>query len=262
MFRRWNTIPSGSFFQVFIPILIPGTFAPDAVFSDSVNRLGKAIASFNSCAVMIEAKEDRFQIRVILQHLTGGAVCRRTQRNIGVLLPPRLIHADICEHIYRSFKYKKVLGFSDKMKAVFRNTACEVAFEVRHRRGGTLLRMARNAVRIVSDEYGVVVFDILINQPVAHKSCQHIAVYESLTDKIPVYAAHIGVLRRQCERQSFFLPWLAFRPTQFSSRVASKQTADGFGIGKSVKLSHEIDGTAADLLVLAVPFTAVDGDFA
>ena len=51
-------------------------------------------------------------------------------------------------------------------------------------------------------------------------------------------------------------------PAQFSSRVASKQAADGFGIGKSVKLPHEIDGTATDLFVLAVPFTAVDGDFA
>ena len=148
------------------------------------------------------------------------------------------------------------------MKAVFRNTACEVAFEIRHRRGGTFLRMARNAVRIASDEYGVVVFGILINQPVPHKCCQHIAVYESLTDKIPVYTAHIGVLWRQCERQSFFLPWLAFRPTQLSSRIASKQTANGFGIGKSIKLPHEIDGTATDLFILAVPFTAVDGDFA
>ena len=179
-----------------------------------------------------------------------------------MLLPILLIHADIREHIDRSFKYKKVLGFSDKMKAVFRNTACEVAFEIRHRRGGTLLRMARNAVRIASDEHGVVVFGILINQPVPHKSCQHIAVYETLTDKIPVYAAHIGVLGRQCERRSCFLPRLAFRPAQFSSRVASKQTADGFGIGKSVKLPHEIDGAATDLFILAVPFTAVDGDFA
>ena len=148
------------------------------------------------------------------------------------------------------------------MKAVFRNTACEVAFEIRHRRGGAFLRMARNSVRIVSNEHGVVIFGILINQPVAHKSCQHIAIYETLTDKIPVYAAHIGVLRRQCEWRSFFLPRLAFRPTQFSSRVVSKQTADGFGIGKSVELPHEIDGTATDLFILAVPFTAVDGDFA
>ena len=148
------------------------------------------------------------------------------------------------------------------MKAVFRNTACEVAFEIRHRRGGTLLRMARNAVRIASDEHGVVVFGILINQPVPHECCQHISVYETLTDKISVYTAHIGVLRRQCERRSFFLPWLAFRPAQFRSCVASKQAADGFGIGKSVKLPHEIDGTTADLFVLAVPFTAVDGDFA
>ena len=148
------------------------------------------------------------------------------------------------------------------MKAVFCNTACEVAFEIRHRRGGTLLRMARNAVRIVSDEHSVVVFGILINQPVPHKSCQHIAVYETLTDKIPVYTAHIGVLRRQCERQSCFLPWLVIRATQFRSCVASKQAADGFGIGKSVKLPHEIDGTTTDLFVLAVPFTAVDGDFA
>lgn len=117
------------------------------------------------------------------------------------------------------------------MKAVFRDTAVQISFEIGFGRGCPPLRVDGYSFGILSYEDGVVVLCVLIDKSVFYKPIDNLTVDQSFVYQVTVYSAHIRISFGQFERFLFLCLGWFFLSDCFRVDIVSKQTPDGVGIG-------------------------------
>ena len=127
--------------------------------------------------------------------------------------------------------------------------------------------MTGNAVFIESGEHGVVVFlcpipgsfTALVDELLAHKGIEYLAVDTTLLQQVGIHTAHGLTLRRQHEglcRLRLLLP--CRRVT--SAQIVTKEQRHGVWVAESIELLDKADGSAALLGGMIEPLAAADGD--
>ena len=110
--------------------------------------------------------------------------------------------------------------------------------------GATLVGMTGNAVFILPDEHGVVVFFIFVDKPGVDEGVQHVTLDVPFFEQIGIDTAHGVVGRRQFEllffHLSLFLCWGAG-----SCCCSTQQEPDGIRVVEVVKGLGEGDRTSA-----------------
>ena len=83
------------------------------------------------------------------------------------------------------------------MKRELRSTAVLIALVAALRLCPALVRMAGNAVLVISDEHDVVVPGGFVDHPFTHERVQHLAVNAALPQEVGVDAVHCVVSLRK-----------------------------------------------------------------
>ena len=244
--------------EILIPILVLRRHSPYGIFSKLVYRLGDPLTTELTCVVVIKAEVHGLELRIVLQHLKSCTVCCGAEGNVRVILPTVLVHGDIGKHINGSLKYEKIFGGAVEMKAVFRNTAVQISFEIELCRGSTFVSMDDFSVLVFANKNSIVMLGIFIDESVLGKAIDDLTVYQSFIHQIAVHPSHICMLFGEFK---WFLG-LDYRrlslADDFFTCVASEQTSDGIGIGQPEKLLNEIDCTATNEFVLTEPLASTN----
>ncbi|MPM28369.1 hypothetical protein SDC9_74891 [bioreactor metagenome] len=178
--------------------------------------------------------------------------------DIAVPLPVPRMQGNEGQHVDGCFEYKKGVALSDPMKAAARIAALHVTLvRLALGIGAALVRMPGNAVFIKADEHSVVIFLILVDQPLMGEERQRVPAYEPLLDQIGKYAAHVVVGVRQSEFLSGRRRALGGL-VPFHAGFIPQQERHRFGEAQSVEFLHEVDGEAAFLTGVPVPLISPD----
>ena len=112
---------------------------------------------------------------------------------------------------------------------------------------------------ILSDEHGVVILLILIDQPRPYKGVEHLTVNEALFQQIGVQAAHLTASGRLDE---FLFRFFFFGGRRFidPALLTAQQTGDCFRIVKSEIVLHKGNGAAALFGGMIIPLVATNRD--
>ena len=120
---------------------------------------------------------------------------------------------------------------------------------------------------IESDEHGVVVFlcpvlgsfTALVDEPLAHKGIEYLAVDTTLLQQVGIHTAHGLALRRQYEGLCRRWHLLLCRRVA-SAEIIAEEQRHGVRVAESIELLDEADGSAALLGGVIEPLAAADGD--
>lgn len=141
------------------------------------------------------------------------------------------------------------------MEAVIGNATVDISFEGTCLSCPAHMRMAGNAIYIVSHEHRVVIVRRLVNHPRFYKSMQHAAVEPSVFYEIRIDTAYIIILQRKLKR--LFLLHNRGRCAQ-RTITAAEQKLHCLRVALIIKPADKINGVAADLLILMKPQVSSD----
>ena len=125
--------------------------------------------------------------------------------------------------------------------------------------GAALVGMTGNAVFILPDEHGVVVFFVFVDKPGVDEGVQHVTLDVPLFEQIGIDPAHSVVNRRQFELLFFHLS-LFFCWQAGACRCSTQQERDGIRVAEVVKGLGEGDRASAFFRRMIVPRIAPDRD--
>ncbi|MPN48732.1 hypothetical protein SDC9_196344 [bioreactor metagenome] len=124
-----------------------------------------------------------------------------TQRHIAVLLPIILVHRNKRQHINGSLKHIDGIALSGVMKAVPWIASVHVALErFAMRISSSLMRMTSDTILIKTNEYGIVIFGVLIEHLCSSKRRDYPAVKAARLGEVRIYASHIMIGFRNYKR--------------------------------------------------------------
>ena len=176
--------------------------------------------------------------------------------------PILLVHRDKTEHIHRRLKKIEPVIRSCPVKAVTRIAAFDISFVGTFTAGSSLVGMTRNSVHVITYKYGIMKIGRFIDHLLMHKGIQHITVDSAMMDEIGIDSAHIVAGFGQF-KFCFSLCSMRGRITivlhKFIARIGcsfklpAEQIFHRFCIRFVVIPADEVNGIAADLLVLVVP---------
>lgn len=127
--------------------------------------------------IVVKAESNLFKLQVLLQHPQHGVLRGAAESDIAVGLPFLRVERNKGHHINGCFKHIEPVRDSRPVKAVPRIAALHIlskgfTLEI----NTALMRMTYNAVFIFSDEHGVVVFCVLIQQPNVYEAVDNLQV--------------------------------------------------------------------------------------
>lgn len=159
--------------------------------------------------VVVQTETDVPQDGVVFQHPEHRQAGGPAAGHIVVLPPVFWVERDVGEQIDRSLKHIEPVTGTSPMEAAPRVTALYTDAEgLACVMGAALVGMTGNAVFILPDEHGVVVFFIFVDKPSVDEGVQHVTLDVPLLKQIGIDTAHGVVGRRQFELLFFHLSLL------------------------------------------------------
>ena len=197
---------TGPLGQFCIPVLLAGEENLNLTVSFFPQGFREPLGRFDPGLVVVQAQCHLPQIRILLQHPHHGVLGCTAERNIAVLIPALRMQCDKRQHIHRGFEYIELIVRPTAVEAITRITACYISLEALSESvQPTFVCMTCNAVFIVSDEHGVVIFfgtvcggfRAFIDQFCMDKSIQHLPADAAVLEKIGIHPAHGRADKRQ-----------------------------------------------------------------
>ena len=185
-----------------------------------------------------------------------------------MLLPPIREKGEVGEQVNRSLEGIERVIAAEIVKAVLWVAALNVAaIALPHGVQPALMPVTGNAVFIESDEHGVVVFlcpvlgvfTAFVDELLAHKGIEYLAVNATLLQQVGIHTAHGLTLRRQHEGLCMLRLLLPCRRVTPAEIVAEEQR-HSVRVAESIELLDEADGSAALFGGVIEPLAAADGD--
>ena len=133
------------------------------------------------CLVIVQAQEHTLPLSHPLQHLHHRNSGRAAAGHIAVCLPILRVHRDVGEHINGCLEYQQAPVCAHVVEAVPRVAALHIDAEhLTQGIGAAFVGMTKNAVFVLSDEHGVVIFGIFIECPCSGKVVDDLALDATL----------------------------------------------------------------------------------
>jgi hypothetical protein len=250
-------------FEILVPVLVLRLHHGDIhVYRIVVVMLGQNILepsrSLDAGLVMVQAQHRIFEMGIQLELPEHGVFGHAVEGDVAVPLPILGMQRNEGQHVDGRFEHIKGVAPPDPVKAVARIAALHVSLiRLALGVGAALVRVPGSAVFIKADEHGVVIFLILVDQPLMGEERQHVPVYEPLLEQIRKHAAHVVI----CVRQGEFLSGRRRALgglVPFHAGFIPKQKGHRFREAHAVEFLHKINGETAFLTGVPVPSVSPD----
>ena len=121
------------------------------------------------------------------------------------------------------------------------------------------MRLPGSTVFIHAHKHCVMMFCILVQRVLFCKMCDNFRRNKALLYEVSIHTMHIFIGFRQVEFLYLFLLHSRFRRTVGNgSNTSSQQLVHGSLKIHAIEISHELDGTAADLILVIEPSCTVN----
>ena len=149
-------------FEVLVPILVYRQ-KPFRMAALSLQRLGELSRGLDASGVMVQAEEHRLEPWVLLQHPQHGLISHAAEGDIAVCGPLVRIERQEGQQVDGRFEHIELVAVSCVVEAVPGDTALHIDAEgLAEISNASLVGMTGNAVFVLSDEHGVVIFPLTV----------------------------------------------------------------------------------------------------